>query len=84
MELGRFDEAARFAETAQELCKSADVDHYIYFNSLAGLTYLHALQGEKRKAFEGAKRWWTLARNTPMCAASYGVHLYGLRPSGKR
>ena len=54
-ELGRLDEAARFAETAQALCKSADVDHYIYFNSLAGLTYVQVYRGEKRKAFEGGK-----------------------------
>jgi len=54
-ELGRLDEAARFAEKAQELCKSADVDHYIYFNSLAGLAYVHVHKGEKRKAFELGK-----------------------------
>ncbi len=55
MELGRLDEAAVFAEKAQALCQSADVDHYIYFNSMAGLTYVHVHRGAKRKAFEGGK-----------------------------
>jgi len=52
LELGRLDEAAMFAENAQVLCKSADVDHYLYFNSLAALAYVHFHRGEKRKTFE--------------------------------
>ncbi len=52
MELGRLDEAARFAGKAQVLCQAADVDHFLYFNSLAGLAYVHFHRGETRKAFE--------------------------------
>ena len=55
MELGRLDEAARFAGKAQVLCQVADVDHFLYFNSLAGLAYVHFHRGETRKAFEHGK-----------------------------
>jgi|WetSurMetagenome_2_1015567.scaffolds.fasta_scaffold05743_2 class 3 adenylate cyclase/tetratricopeptide (TPR) repeat protein len=52
LELGRLDEAAKYAEKAQILCQSADVDHYLYFNSLAGLAYVHFHRGERRETLE--------------------------------
>ncbi len=55
LELGRLDEAARYAERAQSLCQSADVDHYLYFNSLAGLAYVDFHRGERGKTLEKGK-----------------------------
>jgi class 3 adenylate cyclase/tetratricopeptide (TPR) repeat protein len=55
MELGRLNEAAIFAEKAQKLCQSGDIDPFIYFNSLGGLAYVHFYRGERRKAFEAGK-----------------------------
>ena len=54
-ELGLLDEAAGFAERALEVYSSTYSDHYIYFDSLAGLGYVHWYRGEKQKAFEVGK-----------------------------
>ena len=55
MELGRLNEAAAFAEAAQRICRSGDIDPFIFFNSLGGLAYVHFYRGERRKAFEAGK-----------------------------
>jgi class 3 adenylate cyclase/tetratricopeptide (TPR) repeat protein len=55
MELGRLDEAIAAGERAQALCRSGDVDQYVFFASLAGLAYAHSQRGEKNKTFEAGK-----------------------------
>ena len=51
-ELGSMDEAIRYADSAQEIYQSGQADHYVYFNSLAGLGYAYWHRGEKEKTFE--------------------------------
>jgi class 3 adenylate cyclase/tetratricopeptide (TPR) repeat protein len=52
IELGRLADAVDYGERAQELCRSVDMEHYVHFNSLAGLAYAESQRGEKRKALE--------------------------------
>jgi class 3 adenylate cyclase len=51
-ELGSMDEAISYANSAQEIYQSGQADHYVYFNSLAGLGYALWHRGEKDKTFE--------------------------------
>ena len=55
IELGRLEDAVAYGQKAQELCRPVDMDHYLYFNSLAGLAYAESQRGERRKAFEHGK-----------------------------
>jgi class 3 adenylate cyclase/tetratricopeptide (TPR) repeat protein len=55
IELGLLDEAIRFGERAQEICKSLPGDHYMYFKSLAGIGQAHWVRGERKKALAAGK-----------------------------
>ena len=55
IELGRLDDAVAYGQKAQELCRAVDMDHYLHFNSLAGLAYAESQRGGKGKAFEHGK-----------------------------
>ena len=48
-ELGLMDKAIGYAERAQKIYQTADLDPYIYVNSLAGMGYALWHKGEKRK-----------------------------------
>lgn len=63
VELGRFQEALEFARRAQSLCRLPDCDHYVYFNSLAGLAYVHVHCGERREALEVCRSLVDFGRN---------------------
>jgi class 3 adenylate cyclase/tetratricopeptide (TPR) repeat protein len=51
-ELGLLEEAIKFGERAQEICKAIQADHYLYFKSLGGMGHAYWYKGEKKKAFE--------------------------------
>lgn len=80
IEMGRMEEALEFAERAQEICKLPEFDHYIYFNSLAGMAYAQAHRGEKDKTLAASEallefgRKHTNIRSTVMgyCMMGFG------------
>ncbi len=55
IELGRLADAVAYGERAREICLAVDLDHYLFFNSLAGLAYAESLRGQWRKALEYGK-----------------------------
>jgi tetratricopeptide (TPR) repeat protein len=55
VDLARFDEAAAYAEKAQEIATLFPSDQYLYFKSLGGLGYLHWITGEFQKGVEVAE-----------------------------
>jgi len=54
-ELGLLDEGIGFGERAQKIAESFPSDQYLFFKSLAGLSYINWMKGETKKVFEGAK-----------------------------
>jgi class 3 adenylate cyclase/tetratricopeptide (TPR) repeat protein len=55
VDLARFDEAAAYAEKAQEIATLFPSDQYLYFKSLGGLGYLHWITGEFQQGVEVAE-----------------------------
>jgi tetratricopeptide (TPR) repeat protein len=53
--LGLLDEATVHGERAQEIAKSLESDHYLYFKSLAGLAHNWCHRGDTKKALEAGK-----------------------------
>jgi len=51
-DLGRLDEAIHFGEKAQEIAKILELDHYLFFKSLAGLGQTYWARGESKKNHE--------------------------------
>jgi tetratricopeptide (TPR) repeat protein len=64
VDLARFDEAAAYAEKAQEIAELFPSDQYLYFKSLGGLGYLHWVTGELRKGVEISEHLMTYAERT--------------------
>jgi class 3 adenylate cyclase/tetratricopeptide (TPR) repeat protein len=62
-ELGYMDEALQYAERAQTVCQSSDVDSYIFFNSLAGKGYVLWHLGEKRGTREVGQKLLDFGRS---------------------
>jgi len=54
-ELGLLDEGIGFGEKAQKIAESFPSDQYLFFKSLAGLSYIKWMKGETKKVFESAK-----------------------------
>jgi tetratricopeptide (TPR) repeat protein len=54
-ELGLLAEGIGFGERAQTIAGSFPSDQYLFFKSLAGLSYINWIKGETKKVFEGAK-----------------------------
>jgi tetratricopeptide (TPR) repeat protein len=50
--LGLLDEAIIFGERAQEIAKIQELDHYLFFKSLAGLGQTYWFKGESKKNYE--------------------------------
>ena len=55
-ELGHPLEALSKARLAQDLWKNKALDHYVYFNSLAGQGYAHWHRGEKKETLATSER----------------------------
>jgi tetratricopeptide (TPR) repeat protein len=55
MDLGRLDEGIHFAEQAQEISKTVESDHYIYYKSLSAIGQINYFTGKKTKAAEVGK-----------------------------
>jgi tetratricopeptide (TPR) repeat protein len=51
-ELGSIDEAINYSGRAQEIYASGEADHYVYFNSLAGMGYALWHRGERDKTLK--------------------------------
>jgi class 3 adenylate cyclase/tetratricopeptide (TPR) repeat protein len=51
-DLGLLDEAIIFGERAQEIAKIQELDHYLFFKSLAGLGQTYWFKGESKKNYE--------------------------------
>jgi len=62
-ELGFMDKAIGYAERAQEIYKTANLDPYIYVNSLAGMGYALWHKGEKRRTLKVGASLLDFGRN---------------------
>jgi tetratricopeptide (TPR) repeat protein len=55
-ELGRLgDEAVAFGKRANEIAKTFESDHFLYFKSLLGLAHIYVIRGESRQPAEISK-----------------------------
>ncbi|UCG66350.1 MAG: AAA family ATPase, partial [Deltaproteobacteria bacterium] len=54
-ELGLFSEGIGFGERAQKIAESFPSDQYLFFKSLAALSYINWMKGDTKRVFEGAK-----------------------------
>ena len=54
-ELGRFAEGICFGDRAQKIAESFTSDQYLFFKSLAALSYINWMKGDTKKVLEGAK-----------------------------
>ncbi|UCC60677.1 MAG: AAA family ATPase, partial [Dehalococcoidia bacterium] len=51
LDLGLFDEAIAIGERAQEIFRSLEADHYIYFKSLIGIGQTYFMRGDAIKTY---------------------------------
>jgi tetratricopeptide (TPR) repeat protein len=55
-ELGALDDGIRYGERAQKIAESFPSDQYLFFKSLAGLTYCNFFKGNVKATFEAGQR----------------------------
>jgi class 3 adenylate cyclase/tetratricopeptide (TPR) repeat protein len=54
-ELCLFEEGIGFGERAQEIAKSFPADQYLFYKSLAGISYINFFKGDKKRIFQAAE-----------------------------
>jgi tetratricopeptide (TPR) repeat protein len=55
-DLGLFTEGIQYGERAQKIAESFPSDQYLFFKSLAALSYINSIKGDTKSVFKGAKR----------------------------